>query len=99
VPFVNPVTTHVNGPDTQVQVLEPWFDVTVYEVIGAPPLLAGAVHETVACALPRTAVTDVGAPGTFDDATESETRAEELPFALTATTENTYAVPLVVGEK
>jgi hypothetical protein len=41
----------------------------------------------------------VGAPGTFDDATESETRAEELPFALTATTENTYAVPLVVGEK
>ena len=32
-------------------------------MIALPPLEAGAVQETVACALPATAVTPVGAPG------------------------------------
>ena len=36
---------------------------TVYELILAPPLLAGAVNATVALALPAVAVTPVGAPG------------------------------------
>jgi hypothetical protein len=37
-------------------------------VIGAPPLDAGAVHETVANAFPATAETEVGAPGAVADA-------------------------------
>ena len=32
-------------------------------MIGPPPSLAGAVQETLACALPAVAVTPVGAPG------------------------------------
>jgi hypothetical protein len=44
-------------------VAPPGDAVTVYAVIGAPPLDAGAVHDTVANALPGTAATAVGAPG------------------------------------
>lgn len=39
--------------------------VAVYDVIGLPPLDTGAVQFTVACPLPATALTPVGAPGTF----------------------------------
>lgn len=42
----------------------PGEDVTVYPVIAVPPLLAGAVHDTVATLLPGVADTAVGAPGT-----------------------------------
>jgi hypothetical protein len=42
----------------------PGDDVTVYEVIDAPPFEAGAVNETEALALPAVAVPMVGAPGT-----------------------------------
>ena len=42
----------------------PGFEVTVYPVIAEPPLLAGAVNETDACASPETAETFVGASGT-----------------------------------
>ena len=35
-----------------------------------PPLLAGALQETVACALPAVALTPVGAPGAVGPAEE-----------------------------
>lgn len=40
------------------------LEVTVKLRIAAPPSLAGAVNETVACALPAVAIAAVGAPGT-----------------------------------
>ncbi len=46
VPFVNPVT--IQDVLTVVHVFVPGLDVTVYEVIIEPPLLAGAEKETVA---------------------------------------------------
>ena len=45
----------------------PGFEVTVYNVIGLPPLETGGVKLTVACALPAFAVTPPGAPGTVGD--------------------------------
>ncbi len=63
VPFVRPVTTAVVVEPPTVAVMPPGLEVTVYPVIGLPPSLAGAVHETPAWALPRTAVMPVGAPG------------------------------------
>jgi hypothetical protein len=47
-----------------VIVRAPGFDVTVYDVITLPPFDTGGVKLTVACPLPLTAVTAVGAPGT-----------------------------------
>jgi hypothetical protein len=46
VPFVSPVT--VIGEAPPVAVNPPTFEVTVYEVIIEPPLLAGAVNVIVA---------------------------------------------------
>jgi len=46
-----------------VQVLAPGLDMTVYPVMAAPPLEAGAVQETVPWVYPPTAVTPVGGPG------------------------------------
>jgi hypothetical protein len=42
----------------------PMYGVTVYVVIGLPPVLEGAIQETVAEAFPAVAVTPLGAPGT-----------------------------------
>ncbi len=52
------------GLDAPEDVIPPGLEVTVYDVIGEPPLEAGAVKLTVACALPAVAMTPVGAPGT-----------------------------------
>lgn len=62
VPFVKPVNVQevvvvFTQPEGAVTAGE---EVTVYPEIVAPPLLAGAVQETVACALPEVAVTPVG---------------------------------------
>src|SRR5436305_6632269 len=67
VPLVRPATaTEVAGglPPTRVGAcaVPPTYGVTVYEVIGLPPL-AGAVQLTVAEPLPGTAFTPVGAAG------------------------------------
>src|SRR5674536_279389 len=61
-----------------------------------PPLAAGAVHVTVAEALPAVTGPIVGAAGTVTGVTAAE-RAEAgpIPPALVAATENVYAVPLV----
>jgi hypothetical protein len=65
-----------------VPVIPPGEDVAVYDVIVAPPLLAGAVNATVAVVEPvAVAVPIVGAPGTV-----AATEAVEFEFALTADT-------------
>ena len=70
--------------------------VTVYSVITEPPFEAGAVQLTVADALPATAETPVGAPGTVTGVTEAEAEeGVEGPTEFLATTVNVTAVPLV----
>ena len=59
---MSPVT--VIGLAVPVPVKPPGLEVTVYPVIGEPPLLSGAVNVTVARAFPFVAVPIVGAPGT-----------------------------------
>jgi hypothetical protein len=61
VPFDKPVT--VNGLEPPDAVNPPGLDVTVKLVIAEPPLLAGALNDTVACELPALALTPVGASG------------------------------------
>jgi hypothetical protein len=88
VPFVRPVTVAVVVvPLGVLAVAPPGDDVTVYDVIALPPLLAGAVHETLACVLPEVAVTPVGALGTVDGVTAVDgLDAGPVPFALAALT-------------
>ena len=65
-------------------------------MIADPPLLTGAVKLTVACALPRTALTPVGVPGTVAGVTELLVADGLLvPTAFVAVTVNVYATPLV----
>jgi hypothetical protein len=57
--------------------------------MGEPPSLAGAVKLTVAWAFPATAVTPVGALGTFAGVIELEGELGELvPVVLVAVTVN-----------
>ena len=58
---MSPVAVH--EVDDVVQVSPPGVLVAVYELIGLPPVVAGAVHDTVAWASPAVAETPVGAPG------------------------------------
>ena len=64
-------------------------------MILAPPLLAGAVHDTVAEPFEATADTPVGAPGTTAaGVTDAEALdAALLPTLLLALTVNVYPVP------
>jgi hypothetical protein len=65
-------------------------------VIAEPPLLDGAVHETVAWLLPAVAVTDVGAPGTVTGVTALDgDDAGPVPTAFVAVTVKVYEVPFV----
>ncbi len=59
----------------------------------APPLLIGALQETIALRLPLITVTSLGAPGTVINPLGAEgvtdalaDEADELPFVLVATT-------------
>ena len=73
----------------------PAEEVTVYPVIAEPPFEAGAVQVTVAEALPATAETPVGAPGTVGGVTgDDAAEGKELPTAFMARTVNVTAVPL-----
>lgn len=60
VPLVRPGTTM--GLEAPVAVIPLGADVTVKLVIGAPPLKAGAVNDTLARAFPAVATPMVGAP-------------------------------------
>ena len=65
-------------------------------MIALPPLLAGGVKVTLACALPAVAVPIVGALGTdFGVALLEAADAGPVPALLVAVTVNVYAVPLV----
>ena len=52
------------GLDAPVFAIPPGLEVTVYEVMGLPPLEAGAAKLTVASVFPAVAATPVGASGT-----------------------------------
>ena len=52
--------------------------------MAAPPLLAGAVNATDACALPAVAVPMVGAPGTAAFTVMVTVAGAEVPPALVA---------------
>lgn len=67
VPLVKPVT--LIGELEPVPVIPPGFEVTVYPVMLAPPLLAGAVKLTDAVVSPPVAVPMVGASGAVGTAT------------------------------
>jgi len=86
VPLVNPETTQdVLGAATR-HVAPPGDAVTVYDVIGEPPLLVGAVNETTADPSWAVAVTAVGAPGTSTGVTELVVAPTDCPAALIAST-------------
>ena len=56
-------------------------------MIVAPPVEAGADHETVTCVLPETPLTEVGAPGSVTGVTEEEGAEAGLePAAFVAVT-------------
>ena len=97
VPFVRPLTTHDVAGDVTVHVAPPGDAVTVYDVIGDPPLLAGATTVTLAVSLPGTTYPIEGASGVVRGVTEV-VAAVEAPAAFTATTVKLYKVPLVSGE-
>ena len=95
VPLTRPVIVAILTTPFVLAVTPPGDAVTVYPVIGEPPLLTGAVHDTAAWAFPGVAVTAVGAPGTVFGVTATlGIEASELPAALAAVTVNVYAVPL-----
>ncbi len=67
--------------------IPPGDEVTVYPVIGDPPLDAGATQVTVAWALPAVAETPVGAPGGAAGVTLLEAvEAGPVPAQLVAVT-------------
>ena len=67
---MSPVAVH--EVDDVVQVSPPGVLVAVYELIGLPPVVAGAVHDTVAWASPAVAETPLGAPGGEKTLTDAE---------------------------
>ena len=86
-PFDRPLTTQCNAPVDQVHVLPPGDEVTLYAVIAAPPVEGGACQDTVACALPPTAETVVGALGTVAGTTALDADdAVPVPTLFVATT-------------
>jgi len=94
-PLVRPSTVH----DTVVVVqdLPPGFDVTVYPLIAAPPVVVGAFHDTTdtPSAL-EVAATLVGAPGAVAGIADADAVEAALkPDAFVAVTVNVYANPLV----
>jgi hypothetical protein len=90
VPFVKPKT--VSGPDDPMAIFPSGLDVTVYKVIGLPPLDAGGKKLTVACALFAVALAPVGGPGTVTGVTGvtlfDGAEAGPVPAAFVAVTVN-----------
>jgi hypothetical protein len=80
VPLTKPDTfADVTPPPTDTDA-PPGEPVTVYPVIGEPPVSTGGVQDTCADALPATADTPVGAPG--GDAGDDEQSATAHATAL-----------------
>src|SRR5450631_72845 len=87
--LARPVTVAVVDPAVEV-VCPPGAAVTVYPVIGEPPSLVGAVHDTTAWLFPAVADTPVGAPGTVTGAWTTQMKVvlplAEVPSAAVAMT-------------
>ena len=75
------------GEPGPLALMPPGDDVTVYDVIGDPPLEAGGVNLTVACPLPGVAAPIVGAPGTAPGVAFTAAEAGPVPTAFVAVTE------------
>ena len=60
------------------QVNDPGEEVTVYDVMTLPPVLDGAVQDTVIEESPKAVTAEVGAPGTAAGMTAPEA-ADEVP--------------------
>lgn len=99
-PLVRPLTVPAVAAAAAVAVItDPPVEVTavtVYPVIGEPPLLAGGVHVTLADALPALASPIVGAAAADAGVTGSDSAEAALsPMALMATTRRAYECPFV----
>jgi hypothetical protein len=93
---VRPVTEIVPDPAWE-RVPDPpgGLEVTEYEVIACPPLLPGAVNETVAVLCPvEVAIKFVGAPGMVRGIAVV-VAVGPIPIPLLGVTVNVYVVPLV----
>lgn len=95
VSLVRPVTLIGLAVPVPVRVAPPPMQDTVKEVIGEPPLAAGAVKAIDALPLPTVPAPMTGAPGTPRGAALTLPEAVPAPNELVATTEQLYAVPLV----
>ena len=93
--MVRPVT--VIGEEGPVAVRPPGEAVTVYPVIGEPPVFVGAVKLTVALPLLTLALIPVGVPGAVAAGLTEDDALDAVPVAteLVAVTVKVYAVPLV----
>jgi hypothetical protein len=79
-----------------VAVMLPGDEVTVYKVIGEPPLDAGAFQVMLACPFPAVATTPAGELGTVTGVMEfDDPDAGLVPTLSVAVTVNVYSVPLV----
>ena len=81
---------------TVEHVNDPVEDVTVYDVMALPPLLVGAVQETVIDESPNAVVAEVGAPGTAAGMMPAvEPDGLPVPTLFVATTVKVYEDPFV----
>ena len=86
--LVSPVTVQPVEGGCAVQLCPPGLAVAVYSVRAAPPSNDGAVHDTVACPLPRMPMTAVGGSGTVRGVTGEEFgEGKPVPAPLVAVTE------------
>jgi len=93
--LVRPSTVHARSDVTQVN--PPGFEVTVYEVIPAPPSENGSDQDTVTEPLATDSIsTSDGDEGTVEGTIGADTsEAAPSPDAFTAATVKVYAVPFV----
>ena len=94
VPLVRPVSTMDSC--VVVAVMLPGSEVTVYKVIGEPPLDAGAFQVMLACPFPAVATIPVGGLGMVTGVMEfDDPDAGLVPMLSVAMTVKVYSVPLV----
>ena len=93
---VLPATTVVAYGDVPVIVaIKTLLRKMVYDVIGAPPLVSGALHVSATCLLPPEATTLTGAPGVVAGVAGANVPKAPKPAADSAAMRNVYAVPFV----
>jgi len=86
----------VIGLAVPLTVISPALQLTVYPVMAAPPLSAGATKLTANAPRPPVIVTPVGTPGNPTGKTEFDAAdAAPVPTSFVAVTVQMYAVPFV----